>query len=141
MDLADTLTVVGTDVSSVSVIIVYHLFVIQSWSARAELLLDEAVRLSSTTAPGDIRRSDLLRRCDELRHRFPWRQVVLLGLAVVAMVVAGLAAVAGLDAGRWFVSALPLMTLAVVYPVSTLMALRQGTETLLEAHDYLAVAT
>jgi hypothetical protein len=137
MDLADVLTVVGTDVSSVSVIIVYHLFVIQNWSSRADLLLDEAVRLSSSTTPGDIRRTDVLRRCEELHRRFPWRQVILLGLAVAAMVAAGLVAVAELTVSQWLASALPLITLAAVYAVSTLMVLRQGTDTLEDARSYL----
>src|SRR3954447_8031687 len=137
MALADVLTLLGTDVSSVSVIIVYHLFVIQNWSARVDLLLDEAVRLSWSTTPGDIRRSDLQRRCSELRRRFPARQVLLLGVAVFAMLLAGLVAAAELAPGTWLVSTLPLITLAVVYPVSTVMVLTQGAQTLLDAQSYL----
>ena len=140
MDLADDLTLAGTDVSSVSVIIVYHLFAIQAWSTRADLLLDEAVRLSFTTAPGDIRREDVLRRCNELRARFPWRQVILLGAAVAVMAVAGIGAGVFVKDERvaLTMAALPLGTLVIVYLASTVIAWRQGDATIDEANSYLS---
>lgn len=86
-------SVVGSDFTVGSIIVVFQMFALQRWLDGAQHLSDEASRLSLTTGSDSVERLDARRRCTEHLKRFPWIQVFMAGGALV--VVASLAAIVG----------------------------------------------
>lgn len=139
MNAEAALTAIGTNVASISVIIVYHLFAIQSWSGRVESLRDEAVRLSLRSMPGDVSRRDAEQRARRLRRDFPWGQILLIGAAFLALATTS-AYVAATSTGVpvLVTTTVPMSVLLAVYGASTAIAYRRGLQLLDDAHGYLA---
>ncbi len=139
MNAEAALTAIGTNVASISVIIVYHLFAIQSWTERVESLRDEAVRLSLRSLPGDVTRRDAEQRARRLRHDFPWGQILLIGVAFLALaLVSGYVAGTSIGVPVLVTTALPMGVLLAVYAASTAIAYERGKRVLADAHRYLS---
>jgi hypothetical protein len=131
-------TVVGTDVAAISIIIVYHLFALQTWTERGHGLLDESIQLSLNTAPGDIRREDLIRRGRAWLKQYPWSQVFVLGAAVLGMCGLGLYASSHItDFSSWLVVTGPLLVLVLVYALATVLVWRQGRSVFDQTTQYI----
>lgn len=131
-------TIVGTDVAAISIIIVYHLFALQTWTERGHGILDGAIQLSLTSAPEDLQREDLRNRAGTWFKQFPWWQVGILGVAVLGMCALGL--YAGGAAGSkstWLLVAAPLLVLVLVYAASSVLVWTQGRSVLRQTHGYL----
>lgn len=138
MDQGAITTVVGTDVAAISIIIVYHLFALQTWTERGQALLDEAIRLSTTTTVEDLLREDLVRRVEGQFRQFPWAQVVALGAAVLGMCALGLYTANEVPAGStWLMVAGPILVLGITYVLSTSLVWKQGHRARKEAYAYL----
>jgi hypothetical protein len=75
--------VYGADVSAISIIVVYHLFSIQTWLQAALTLESEIEAVRVATVGGDLERVDARRRSELHRRRFPWISVIVLGAAVI----------------------------------------------------------
>jgi hypothetical protein len=74
--------VYGADVSAISIIVVYHLFSIQTWLQAALAIESEIEAVRLRTIAGDLERADARMRAELHRRRFPWASVVVLGAAV-----------------------------------------------------------
>lgn len=141
MTLDQIATIVGTNVAAISIIIVYHMFALQTWTERSESLLEQAIHLSLTTMPDDLQRETLRQRASHHHARFPWGQVIILGMCVGAM--AGLGAVAARNTVNVCLGLLlcaPLAILIAVYLASTLNVFRNGNRAFLATVDYLGDA-
>lgn len=138
MDLGTTATIVGTDVAAISIIIVYHLFALQTWTERGHELLNEAIGLSTTTSPDDLLRQDLIRRATTLFRQFPWSQVTALGVAVMGMCALGLYTARHVgDGSTWLMVAGPVLVLGLTYVLSTTLIWVQGRGVLEQTDKYL----
>jgi hypothetical protein len=138
VDLGTIATVVGTDVAAISIIIVYHLFALQTWTQRGHELLDEAIQLSLVSTPEDLRREDLIRRARSLFEHFPRGQVTTLGVAVLGMSILGIMTIRYVATLRdWTMIAGPLIILSLTYMLSTVLIWLQGRRVLAETSMYL----
>lgn len=134
---SDAIGIVGTMVSAISVIIVYHLFALQSWAEKSDALVDHASDVSLSSAPESMLRAAALGRVAEASKRFPWGQVILLGVGVATMAFTG-ASVAVMSCGLpWIVATLPLVVLCIIFVASTFLTWRRGSRALQEAQEYL----
>lgn len=140
-DLDLIATVVGTDVAAISIIIVYHLYALQSWTERGHDMLDGAIQLSLSTGPGSLQREDLGNRAQTWFRQFPWWLVGVLGLAVIGMCALGVIAASSVTSRTsWVLVAGPLVVLALVYSLSTGLIWRQGQSVLKQTLQYLGIA-
>jgi hypothetical protein len=138
MDAGDALTMVGTNVSAVSVIIVFHMFAIQSWFTRVDAARSDAVRLSLTTGPDDMERENMRLQLNALSSSFPWIQVAILGFAVGSMAVAGTVVAQRAAHGFPVVAAIfPLLALVAVFVTSSVVTYRKGIGMVRNARDHL----
>lgn len=139
-DLDLIATVVGTDVAAISIIIVYHLYALQTWTERGHAMLDGAIQLSLSTGPEDLQREDLSNRAHTWFRQFPWWLIGVLGLAVVGMCALGVVAASSVTSRTsWVLVAGPLAVLALVYALSTGLIWRQGKTVLNQTRGYLGV--
>jgi hypothetical protein len=79
----------AAQLAAMSVIVVYHLFVIQTWVQIAFGLESEMEALKRTSLPGDLDREEAVWRVTQHLKRYPWFTVV-----VLICVVSGLGALA-----------------------------------------------
>ena len=139
MSIGDTLAISGTNVSAISVIIVYHMFAMQSWFDRVETARVESVRLSLMASPDDMERESMRIQLTALKKAFPWVQVAILGLTVVSMAAVGIVVLTMVDdLSVAPFAAFPLAALVVVYLLSSLVTYRKGVRAITECRTYLA---
>jgi hypothetical protein len=126
-------TVLGVYYTVASIIIIYHLSSLQMWLQRADDLDREASSASLTTAAGDFVREQLKRRCQDHYRKFPWLQIVVLGIAI------GTLSWLAIDAGEQIrgipqrYSLVPTIVLAGTFAVMTVGAIIQGGQRLRDA--------
>ncbi|MCS7479116.1 hypothetical protein ACFFQW_03010 [Umezawaea endophytica] len=138
MSIADALAICGTDVSATSVIIVYHMFAMQSWFTRVENARIESIRLSLMTSPDDIERESMRLQIIDLNKAFPWVQVAILGVAVVSMAAVGTTVVLMTKGLPVPLVLFPLGGLVVIYAVSSVVTYFKGVRAIAESRTYLA---
>lgn len=138
MDVGAVSAVYGALISSVSIVIVYHSFALQSWLQRVDALHELAVDLSLTVRTDDLARDVARARSKELGLRFPWVQVVILGMATsVLLGSAGVMAICIRDQVSIWASGAPVVLLLLIYCGSTIATSRQGHSRLRSVADYL----
>ncbi|MFD6637289.1 hypothetical protein ACFWDN_15925 [Micromonospora chalcea] len=137
MEVGDVLTITGTNVSAISVIIVYHMFALQSWFSRVEAGRTESTRLSLSTTPDDMERENMRLQLDALARSFPWVQVATLGIAVISMAIVGVSVAMRAHGVPVIAAIFPLCALAGVYLLSSCVTYLKGLRSLSESRRYL----
>lgn len=84
--------VYAAQLAAMSVIVVYHLFVIQTWVQITFALESEMSALKRASLPGDFDREEALQRIKQQLKHYPWFTVIILacavtGLGVLAMLI------------------------------------------------------
>ena len=123
----------GADVSAISIIVVYHLFSIQTWLQAALSLESEIEAVRSATVVGDLERLDARRRSKLHIRRFPWVTVVVLGSAVIGLAVLAWCAGRALPGVPLRYTGGPVIVLLTTFGVATLGTWTQGYRILTRA--------
>lgn len=123
----------GADVSAISIIVVYHLFSIQTWLQAALNLESEIEGVRRTTVIGDLERVDARRRSKLHMRRFPWVTVVVLGGAVIGLALLAWCAGLALPGVPLRYTGGPVVVLLATFGVATLGAWTQGYRILARA--------
>lgn len=130
-------SVVGLYFTAVSVIIVYHLFALQTWSTTVESLGRVAAEVERRTVAEDVERRDLVDELNEARANYPYLQVVILGLSVSAL--SALALSASIESGLPFLyGGTPTVIMFAVFVGSTVASFVQGRRRLTALRRLLA---
>lgn len=108
----------GSFYTALSVIIVYHLFALQQWQQDVTTA-ESACNLAKSTAVGDMARQRAITQCELIEKRFPWVQIVILGLAVASLTVVAVVAALELEHPSPVFTVLPTATLALVFVSAT----------------------
>lgn len=128
--------VVGLYFSAISIIIVYHLFALQSWLAAVDAEQRVAADVERRTVVGDVERDDVLDEIAELRSGFPIIHVTSLGFAVAAL--SALAIAASVEADLPFLyGGTPTIVMLVVFAGSTAACRTRGRRKLDQMRDLL----
>jgi hypothetical protein len=112
--------------SAISVIIVYHLLLLQHWLDRVSDLESDAEQVLRETAAGDLARERMRRLCRNRQKDFPWLQVVTLFIAVSFLSVLSIAASHELKNIKAIYSVGPVYLLWGVFASATFGAWWQG---------------
>jgi hypothetical protein len=129
--------VVGLYFTAISVIIVYHLFALQTWLNSADSLRRVASEVERRTVTGDVEREDVLHEIAGVKATFPWVQVLSLGIAICALCALALAA--SVEAELPFLyGGTPTLIMFGVFIGSTIACSVRGTQRLRELRELLA---
>jgi hypothetical protein len=126
-------TVLGVYYTVASIIIIYHLTSLQAWLQRADDLDRDAAAAGLVTAVGDFARDQLKRRCEDHIRRFPWMQIVVLGIAIAALSWLAIDAATHIKGISKRYSIGPTVVLAGTFVVMTAGAKVQGSRRLRDA--------
>jgi hypothetical protein len=126
-------TVLGVYYTVASIIIIYHLSTLQVWLQRADDLDREAAAAGLTTAAGDFARDQLKRRCEDHGRKFPWLQIVVLGVAIAALSWLAIDAATQIQGISKRYSIGPTVVLAGTFVLMTAGAKVQGDKRLRDA--------
>lgn len=113
--------VVGFILASMSVLVVYQLFSIESWMAAVSSAVDSATELSEKATITDFERREVLSLIRRARFGFPLLQAVLLMLALSTLAYINVLAAGQLRVDRVFTVA-PTLILCAVVALSTIGA-------------------
>lgn len=109
----------------ISIVIVYHLFALQSWLGALHSVVRECIAIERTTVMGDVRRVDLVEELEQAQRAFPWSLVLVLGVAVG--ILGGLAIFSSTWASLPFLFwGTPTIVLWLVFVASTFSSLMDG---------------
>lgn len=132
--------VVAAYLTAMSIIIVYHLFALQTWLESVARVTDEVAVVERETAPKDLRRADVEARLTRVRRDFPKVQMLIVGVAIAAISVLALfaARLAPLDFVFW---ASPTVVLALVFVASTIATWIRGEQLVADARKLLGIGS
>jgi hypothetical protein len=123
----------GADVSAISIIVVYHLFSIQTWLQAALSLESEVEAVRSDTVAGDLERVDATKRTKLHMRRFPWVTVVVLGGAVAGLGLLAWCAGRALPGVPLRYTGGPVVVLLATFAIATVGTWVQGYRILVTA--------
>ena len=131
-------TVVGAYLSALSILIVYHMFALQTWLESVGRASDDATTVESKSAPGDLERSDAGARLSGVERDFPLVQLLVVGVAVA--VVGALALYAATKSSLAFIFwGTPPIALLLVFVASTAATWFRGRKILRGARRLLGL--
>jgi hypothetical protein len=129
-------TVLGLYYSALSVVIVYHLFALQTWLQLVQGLGREAVAVERSYALHSLERRDLVGELEQSRRDFPLAQLLILGIAIGTL--AALVLVAAARSSLPFIfSGLPTIVLLFLFSGSSVAAWIRGSRWVRAAIDLL----
>ncbi|HTQ69650.1 MAG TPA: hypothetical protein VMI13_13260 [Solirubrobacteraceae bacterium] len=119
-------TVLGVYYTVASIIIIYHLSSLQWWLNRADELEREARGMRLVTASGDLSRTEHVTVCNEHKRRFPWLQILVLGVAIGILSWLALDAAGEIHGIPHRYSVIPTVVLAATFVLVTVGTFFQG---------------
>jgi hypothetical protein len=122
--------VFGAELSAISIIVVYHLFSIQTWLQAAITIETEIEALRGNSLPGDLSRAEGRARALSHLNRFPWLTVTVLGIALGLLGILAIVAGASLDRVKPIFTAGPVVILLSTVAAATWASFIQGRKAL-----------
>jgi hypothetical protein len=129
----------ASGLTAASVIIVYHLFALQTWLERVERVNEEAIVVEREAGPKDVRRSDIDQRLRRVVKEFPIVQLGIVATAVFVICALSLIAATRGTLPLLF-SATPIVALVLVLVASTFATWLRGRRIVCEARTLLGLA-
>jgi len=69
----------------ISIVIVYHLFAVQSWFDGVQTVVRDCISIERGSVFGDVKRHDAIDELEQVQKQFPWTQVAVLGIAIAML--------------------------------------------------------
>lgn len=128
---------IGLYFSVASIIVVYHLFLLQTWLQRVVELESQTSDVEMNTGVGDFARERVRRRCADHLRLFPWMQVGLLAVAIGILASLGGRLAIQIDDVPLIYSLSPIVVLVGVFVSATGITWLDGSGRLYRARERL----
>ena len=128
--------VVGSYLAAISIVIVYHMFALQTWLESVTRAVDEAALVERDSAPEDLSRADASSRLSRVEADFPVVQLLIVGSAIFVLDTMAIVAATHGSLAFWFWG-MPIFVLLLVFVASTLATRVRGRRMLDEARKLL----
>jgi hypothetical protein len=123
-------SMLGNYYTAISVIIVYHLLLLQHWLDRVGDVDAAADEIRRTTSSNDLARDQLRQRCKRMLSSFPVGQILVVFVAFTTLCVLAVLVATNLDAVRYRYSMAPTVVMWLVYVAASITTWLQGRKVL-----------
>ena len=135
---ADLIALLGSLFAAQSIILVFEMFILQSWSDGAQRLADTAHEADEKTAMDSLDRLAITRRIGHQKRHLPWIQLSVLALATLVLAGVALLLSFAIDALPWLYTTAPVVVLVLAFVGGTVGIISSGIGVLNDAYTRLS---